>query len=288
MPIGTTFPTRRTPSRPRFHGRLRPSGLAARQQSAPPCKQEKEPPTPPSKLREMEPEAEAFAAGDPEAIAVLFERHRDGLFRMACRFLADGSELGFHFDMNEAEDMVQDLMVNTWKRRHLKGHYRPEIPVFAWLVACMRRVHLQRIRWRKQRKRGGGEMTLSLATLRSVDHHSFSHFDRQLAEIENAESREKLQYRLSDAIERLPVQHRHVVNCRLSGMSFVEVGAEIGRSGVRAGQLAKESIRALSEELSDIHHSEVEAFTPDVPAHPRDVDYTRHKKQRRKERALMN
>jgi RNA polymerase sigma-70 factor (ECF subfamily) len=81
----------------------------------------------------------AHVAGDPQAFAELVHRHRDRLWAVALRTLAD---------REEAADALQDAMVSAFRAA---GTYRGEAAVTTWLHRIVVNACLDRVRRRKAR-----------------------------------------------------------------------------------------------------------------------------------------
>jgi RNA polymerase sigma-70 factor (ECF subfamily) len=88
-----------------------------------------------------DPDREALAragAGDPEAFAVLVERHQERLLRLCERMLGD---------REAARDAVQEVFLKAYRRA---GSYRPRGAVFTWLYRiavnhCLNRLRRRRV-----------------------------------------------------------------------------------------------------------------------------------------------
>ncbi len=81
----------------------------------------------------------AHLAGDPEAFGALFRRHRDRLWAVALRTVAD---------REEAADALQDAMISAFRRAEA---YRGDAAVTTWLHRIVVNACLDRIRRRKVR-----------------------------------------------------------------------------------------------------------------------------------------
>lgn len=80
---------------------------------------------------------ERAAAGDPEAFAILVERHQERLLRLCERMLGD---------RESARDAVQEVYLKAYRRA---GSYRPRGAVFTWLYRIAVNHCLNRLRRRK-------------------------------------------------------------------------------------------------------------------------------------------
>lgn len=81
----------------------------------------------------------AHVAGDPDAFAELFRRHRDRLWAVALRTLSDHEE---------AADALQEAMVSAFRRA---GSFRGEAAVTTWLHRIVVNACLDRVRRRRPR-----------------------------------------------------------------------------------------------------------------------------------------
>ena len=92
------------------------------------------------------------AAGDPDAFGQLFLRHRDRLWAVAIRTLADPEE---------AADALQDAMISAFRRA---GSFRGDSAVTTWLHRIVVNACLDRLRRKSARPAAGG------ADERTLDH----------------------------------------------------------------------------------------------------------------------
>src|SRR4051794_26590483 len=79
----------------------------------------------------------AVAAGDKQALQVLFARHNVRVYRFALRFLND--EAG-------AEDMVSEVFFDLWRQA---GRFEARCQVSTWLLAITRNKALSQLRRRQ-------------------------------------------------------------------------------------------------------------------------------------------
>src|SRR4051812_30802496 len=78
-------------------------------------------------------------AGDPDAFAELFRRHRDRLWAVALRTLSDP---------DEAADALQDALISAFRNA---GQFRGESAVTTWLHRVVVNACLDRVRRRAVR-----------------------------------------------------------------------------------------------------------------------------------------
>lgn len=91
------------------------------------------------RAREDQALLEAHVAGEPNAFGELFRRHRDRLWAVAMRTLADPEEAG---------DALQDAMISAFRGA---GSYRGEAAVTTWLHRIVVNACLDRMRRRQAR-----------------------------------------------------------------------------------------------------------------------------------------
>jgi RNA polymerase sigma-70 factor (ECF subfamily) len=84
-----------------------------------------------------------MAAGDPSALAALYDRHGRALYSLALRIVRDEGE---------AEDLVQEVFAEAWRR---SASYEPSRgAVVAWLLTMTRSRAIDRVRARRARPNG--------------------------------------------------------------------------------------------------------------------------------------
>jgi RNA polymerase sigma-70 factor (ECF subfamily) len=96
-------------------------------------------------------------AGDPEAFGQLFLRHRDRLWAVAIRTLADPEE---------AADALQDAMISAFRRA---DSFRGDSAVTTWLHRIVVNACLDRLRRKAARPAAGG------TDERTLDHLAMGH-----------------------------------------------------------------------------------------------------------------
>jgi RNA polymerase sigma-70 factor (ECF subfamily) len=79
---------------------------------------------------------EGIAAGDKQALQVLYGRHHVKVYRFALRFLRDESA---------AEDMVSEVFIDVWRQA---GRFERRCQVSTWLLAMARNKALSSLRRR--------------------------------------------------------------------------------------------------------------------------------------------
>jgi RNA polymerase sigma-70 factor (ECF subfamily) len=82
---------------------------------------------------------QAFQRGDEAAFETLVDRHRERVFRLACRYLGDETA---------ADDLAQEAFLRVYRARHT---WRPEAKFSTWLYrvtanACLNELRSRRVR----------------------------------------------------------------------------------------------------------------------------------------------
>jgi len=155
----------------------------------------------------------AWAAGDPAAFKILYERHRGPLYR----FL-----LGQLRDRPLAEELYQDV----WQRvTAARAGWKPEAAFSTWLY----RIAHNRLNdhWRSQRHRPPAPVDADLRTAALADPD----------DPERLAGNEELRQRLHRALDELPDEQREAVLLRLQQeLSLDEIGriTGVGRETVKS------------------------------------------------------
>jgi RNA polymerase sigma-70 factor (ECF subfamily) len=142
--------------------------------------------------------------GDPKAFEELFEANCAALVNLAQRYVIDQAT---------AEGVVQDVFVNTWKRRE---QLDPEGNIRAYLHTAVRNQALKQLRRVKVEQRGES----TLAEIRNGG-----------ASPEEEWTREELARAIQRAIERLPTRCRTIfVMSRYERLTYKEIAQLLGLS----------------------------------------------------------
>jgi RNA polymerase sigma-70 factor (ECF subfamily) len=175
-----------------------------------------------------------YAAGDPAAFQVLYERHRGGLYRYFLR----------QSPRDVAEEMYQDVWARVIKARR---SYRPDASFRTWLYTLARNRLIDY--WRSQ---GRDPLAMSDNTAEVLEDAAGNPAGnpRQLASLRDCLER------LLQLVEALPVQQRETFLLRHdAGMTLAEIatalhtGAETAKSRLR---YAMQRLRAgLPEECTE-------------------------------------
>ncbi len=213
------LPQRRT-TRHRRHRPIRIAGLAAVRK--PQAKPTLEVPESIERHRyETEPEARAFANRDEEAMAILFERHRDKLVRVARQYLVRQAGYRDRVHETDAEDIVQQCYMRVWRFRNGRSHYSHQAPVFIWLRACLYRTFFKMRDHEHYEKRRGSHLTASIDQMKDDTAFEPTGSPDPVVEVQRHEDEERLEH----ALATLKPKARFIVRKRLEGYGFTEIGA---------------------------------------------------------------
>ncbi|SDH59704.1 RNA polymerase sigma factor [Agrococcus jejuensis] len=170
--------------------------------------------------------AQRSADGDDRAFAVLVRRYAPALRGFASRYL--GSTL-------EADDVVQEALVNAWRRM---GELRDPAQVRSWLMASVARRATDVIRTRARRRTDGGIEEREIEDGRDGPERTLERREATRA--------------LGRAVEALPEEQRDVWILRqLAGLSYEEIAARTGSTPATVrGRLARarQSVLATMEQ----------------------------------------
>ena len=151
---------------------------------------------------------ERIAAGDREALAIVFRRHQGTVYRFSRQMLGS---------TEAAEDVTQDVFVALTKSA---GRFNPEVASLStYLYGIARNLVLQR--YKKSRAR----VEVNIDDVAGEHEAAFA----TSSDPTDAISRAQATRQLRQAILRLPVRYREVVVlCELTGLSYEEAAALAG------------------------------------------------------------
>jgi RNA polymerase sigma-70 factor (ECF subfamily) len=156
----------------------------------------------------------AFQQGDESAFATLVGRHREKVFRLACRYLGD---------VNAAEDLAQETFLRVYRARN---SWRPEAKFTTWLYRVTANACLNELRARRVRK--------AVETTAPADRGGEVREDSpDLAAVDPAEAASKgeVAIRVRAAVEALPEDQRMaVLLSKYEGLSYRELADAMERS----------------------------------------------------------
>jgi RNA polymerase sigma factor (sigma-70 family) len=177
---------------------------------------------------------ERARAGDQEALERLFARHLKPLQRWASGRLPNWAR-----DLTDTDDLVQDALVQTFKR--IEGLESRRVGAF---LAYLRQTVLNRIRDELRRK-GRQPDAVDLGDLDALD------FDRAKTPLEEAIGREALD-RYESALGRLRPEEREAIIARVEmGYSYEELAEALGKPTADAARkTAQRALVRLAEEIN--------------------------------------
>ena len=151
---------------------------------------------------------ERIAAGDRDALAIVFRRHQGTVFRFSRQMLGS---------TEAAEDVTQDVFVALTRTA---GRFNPAVASLStYLYGIARNLVLQR--YKKSRAR----VEVNLDAIAGEQEAAFA----TSSDPADAISRAQATRQLRQAILRLPVHYREVVVlCELNGLSYEDAAAVAG------------------------------------------------------------
>ena len=179
---------------------------------------------------------QAFQRGDESAFETLVDRHRERVFRLACRYLGD---------VNAAEDLAQETFLRVYRS---KLSWRPEAKFTTWLYRVTANACLNELRARRVRKAvettapadRGGEVREDQPDLAAVDPAA-------------AAAKGEVAVRVRAAVDALPEDQRMaVLLSKYEGLSYRELADAMDRSVPAVKSLlvrARDNLRKTLEPL---------------------------------------
>jgi RNA polymerase sigma-70 factor (ECF subfamily) len=166
------------------------------------------------------------AKGQEDALAELIRRHQPRLYHLALRLVKDPME---------AEDVLQEVFVKAFEAA---ARFEPRSTVAAWLNRITANHCLNRLRQRHPQDSLNGEDAPPVA-------------DGGPTPLEALESQD-LSRRLEALLQALPGNQRQaLVLKRFGGLSYQEIGEEMGLSRQAVDGLLKRARKTLKDALKD-------------------------------------
>jgi RNA polymerase sigma-70 factor (ECF subfamily) len=167
-----------------------------------------------------------LARGEEAALTELVRRHQQRVYQIAYRLLRDPLE---------AEDAAQEVFIKVYENAH---RFEPKASVAAWLHRITANHCLNLLRRRRPHD--------------SLDQEEApSHPDPGASPLEILEERD-LHRRLEELLNSLPEnQRRALVLKRYAGLSYQEIGQELGLSPQAVDGLLKRARQTLKQALQD-------------------------------------
>ncbi|MFZ5449646.1 MAG: RNA polymerase sigma factor [Thermodesulfobacteriota bacterium] len=167
-----------------------------------------------------------MARGDQAALAELIRRYQSRLYQVAFRLLKD------HL---EAEDALQEVFIKAYDHAH---RFEPKATVSAWLHRITANHCLNLLRRRHPQE--------------SLDQEDAPLVPDAGATPLQALEEQDLSRRLEQLLEALPEnQRRALVLKRFAGLSYQEIGEEMGLSAQAVDGLLKRARQFLKKSLED-------------------------------------
>ncbi|ADH84865.1 RNA polymerase sigma factor [Desulfurivibrio alkaliphilus] len=165
----------------------------------------------------------AYAAGDLDAFAVLYDRHR-------------GRILGYLFSRLAGRDEAEEVFQKVFARLHeSRQKYRAGTPFLPWMFVLMRNVlidHVRQVQRRRRRLVYSEEAVLGAVAPETVAGSG----------------------RLRDGgyLDGLDARQRRALELRFEqGFSFAEISARLGLSTVNARQIISRALRRLRQTFGE-------------------------------------
>lgn len=166
------------------------------------------------------------ARGDQAALAELIRRHQSRLYQVAYRLLRDPLE---------AEDALQEVFLKVYDNAH---RFEPKATVSAWLHRITANHCLNLLRQRHPQE--------------SLDKEDAPLVPDAGATPLQALEEQDLSRRLEQLLEALPEnQRRALILKRFAGLSYQEIGKELGLSPQAVDGLLKRARQFLKKALQD-------------------------------------
>ncbi len=167
-----------------------------------------------------------LAGGEEEALTELVRRHQQRVYHIAFRLLRDPLE---------AEDAAQEVFLKVYENAH---RFEPKASVAAWLHRITANHCLNLLRRRRPQE--------------SLDREdAVSPPDPGATPLEALEEQD-LNRRLEELLQGLPEnQRRALVLKRFAGLSYQEIGEELGLSPQAVDGLLKRARQFLQKALQD-------------------------------------
>jgi RNA polymerase sigma-70 factor (ECF subfamily) len=173
----------------------------------------------------------AVARGDEEALASLYDRYRLILFGLILRIL---------HSRPEAEDILQDVFVQVWKRAADYDEARGR--AFTWLVTLARSRAIDRLRALDSRQRTANESVLDVPE--SISDAATDAFKSEQREV------------VRDALDALPTEQREaLVLAYFEGLTQSEIAERLStplgtvKTRMRSGMIKLREL--LGEKMRD-------------------------------------
>lgn len=166
-------------------------------------------------------------AGDEEALAILFRRHKDDVHALCCRLT----------DEHAAEDLLQEAFLRAWRyRRSLAGRAR----FSTWLYRVTRNVCSDYLRAR-------GRDPVARPVARRLEPEDVAACPDPLSRLHAIQRRDAVR----DAVAELPATTREaLILSRYHGLTYAEIGevCELSEGAVKVR--IHRALRTLRETLS--------------------------------------
>ncbi len=155
---------------------------------------------------------QSFYQGDREALAVIFERHKEGVFNFALRIVANRAD---------AEDVVSDVFGRLCDGR---GRFTPNARFKTWLYTIARNACMDKLRSRRK----WGSMWFQK---QDSDEQVQMDLPSEGETASDALQRKEAAYHIQSAINKLPSDQKEALVLReYQGLAYDEIAQVLGCS----------------------------------------------------------
>gem|GEM_PF-125851 len=154
----------------------------------------------------------SFYEGDPEALSMIFERHKEGVFNFAQRMVSNRAD---------AEDVLSDAFMRVCDPQH---RFKADASFKTWLYTIVRNACIDRIRGKKK----WGSLWFMKSGSDEAQQMDMPSEDETPSQ--SMQRKETAQY-IKEAIAKLPVEQREAVILReYNDLSYDEIAHILGCS----------------------------------------------------------
>jgi len=162
---------------------------------------------------------EALQRGDESAFETLVGRHRERVFRLACRYLGDETA---------ADDLAQEAFLRVYRARHT---WRPEAKFSTWLYRVTANACLNELRSRRVRRAVETTAPAGPAGASAGDGPALDGPDPRATDPGDLALRRELAGVVRAAVQELPEDQRMaVLLSKYEGLSYRELAEAMDRS----------------------------------------------------------
>jgi RNA polymerase sigma-70 factor (ECF subfamily) len=167
-----------------------------------------------------------ISAGSQEAFEILFKEHYSGLCGYARKYV---------FDLDQAEEIVQDLFFNLWKK---KNNLFIDTSIEAYLFRAVRNACLNYLKHQKVKQ-------YHADTIKKNPSAGHSDMANPMEILE-------LQTKIDEAVESLPPERQKIFRLsRYEGLKYKEIADQLGLSVKTVEAQMGKALKSLRENLTE-------------------------------------